>query len=71
MAKRPSSASKPAGLKHKTQIAPVQALPSREEILAFIGRERKAAMEAGSPHPDKVGKREIAKAFNIKGAARI
>ncbi|MDB5569386.1 MAG: rnr [Hyphomicrobiales bacterium] len=51
--------------------ATAAALPSKEEILAFISRERKAAFEAGSAHPDKVGKREIAKAFNIKGAARI
>ncbi len=35
-------------------------LPSREEILAFI---------AG--HPGKAGKREIARAFGIAGAARI
>ncbi len=35
-------------------------LPSREEILAFIAES-----------PGKVGKREISRAFNIKGAARI
>ena len=35
-------------------------LPSREEILAFIAET-----------PGQVGKREISRAFNIKGAARI
>lgn len=35
-------------------------LPSREEILAYIAES-----------PGKVGKREISRAFNIKGAARI
>jgi len=46
-------------------------LPTREEILAFIARERAAAQEAGRAHPEKIGKREIARAFNIKGADRI
>jgi ribonuclease R len=45
-----------------------QALPSRADILAFIAREREAL---GSKTPGKIGKREIARAFNIKGAARI
>ncbi len=35
-------------------------LPSREDILAFLAES-----------PGRVGKREIGKAFNIKGAARI
>ncbi len=39
-------------------------LPTREDILSFLKRER----EAGA---DKVGKREIARAFAIKGADRI
>jgi ribonuclease R len=38
------------------------ALPSREEILAFVGREQR---------PAKIGKREIARAFGIKGADRV
>ncbi len=38
------------------------ALPSREEILAFVGREQR---------PAKIGKREIARAFGIKGGDRI
>ena len=45
-----------------------QALPSRADILAFIAREREAL---GDKAPGKIGKREIARAFNIKGAARI
>jgi ribonuclease R len=38
------------------------ALPSREEILAFVGREQR---------PAKIGKREIARAFGIKGSDRV
>ncbi|MFO1116871.1 MAG: ribonuclease R [Beijerinckiaceae bacterium] len=41
------------------------ALPSREEILAFIARER-----AGG-HEGNIGKREIARAFGIKGSDKI
>ena len=37
-------------------------LPSREEILAFLDREQ---------GPTKIGKREIARAFRVKGADRI
>ncbi len=37
-----------------------QELPTREQILAFIAE-----------HPGETGKREIARAFGIKGAARI
>lgn len=43
-------------------------LPSREEILAFIAREREAA---GERAPAKIGKREIARAFQLKGADKI
>jgi ribonuclease R len=43
---------------------PKAALPSKAEILAFIGRE-----QANSP--TKIGKREIARAFSITGADRI
>ena len=46
-----------------------RALPSREDILAFIARERAAAAEAGLPTPAKIGKREIARAFDVKGQA--
>jgi ribonuclease R len=44
------------------------ALPSRADILAFIAREREAT---GGKVQGKIGKREIARAFNIKGAERI
>ncbi|HEY1736015.1 MAG TPA: ribonuclease R [Methylovirgula sp.] len=40
-------------------------LPTRDDILNFIKSER----EAG--HSDKIGKREIARAFAIKGADRV
>ena len=51
-------------------------LPSREEILAYLKGEAEASFARGGagkmkPRPAKVGKREIAKAFNIKGEARI
>ena len=44
------------------------ALPSRADILAFIAREREAM---GGKAQGKIGKREIARAFNIKGADKI
>jgi ribonuclease R len=44
------------------------ALPSRADILAFIAREREAL---GGKAQGKIGKREIARAFNIRGAAKI
>ncbi len=43
-------------------------LPSREEIIAFIARERETAGERAAP---KIGKREVARAFNLKGADRV
>jgi ribonuclease R len=43
-------------------------LPSRAVILGFIAREREAF---GGKTRDKIGKREIARAFNVKGPARI
>jgi ribonuclease R len=45
-----------------------QDLPSRQQILAFIAREREVL---GDKAPVKIGKREIARAFQIKGADRI
>ncbi len=48
-----------------------QSSPSKEEVLAFIARERTAATEAGRSIPATIGKREIARAFGIKGDARI
>ncbi|MGH6819606.1 MAG: ribonuclease R, partial [Methylocella sp.] len=44
------------------------ALPSRDEILTFIAREREAF---GGKTRGKIGKREIARVFNVKGPARI
>jgi len=43
-------------------------LPTREEVLAFIAREREAM---GAKTPAKIGKREIARAFGIKGSDKI
>ena len=49
---------------------PASEFPSRAEILAFVARER-AAAEAAGPAPAKIGKREIARAFGVRGSARI
>ena len=43
-------------------------LPSREEIVAFIAREREAL---GDRTPARIGKREIARAFQLAGADKI
>src|SRR5207302_7950595 len=43
-------------------------LPSRADILAFIAREREVS---GGKGRAKIGKREIARAFKLKGEARI
>ncbi len=48
--------------------SPDDCLPSREEILAFIAGEREAF---GGKTRGKIGKREIARVFNVKGPARI
>ncbi len=53
----------------KTRAAPAAAVPTREEILAFIARERSAAGERAPPA--RIGKREIARAFGITGADKI
>ena len=45
-------------------------LPSREDVVAFIAREVEAAKSNGAA-PGKIGKREIARAFGIKGDDRI
>ncbi|MEZ0170465.1 ribonuclease R [Microvirga sp. TS319] len=44
----------------RSKISSSSALPSREDLVAFIAKT-----------PGKVGKREIAQAFNIKGGDRI
>ncbi len=43
-------------------------VPSREEIIAFIARERQMA---DGRAPTKIGKREIARAFGLTGSDRI
>ena len=43
----------------------------RSEIMAYIARERSAALEAGRTVPAAITKREITRALNIKGEARI
>jgi ribonuclease R len=53
-------------LKRQRADAPLSALPSREDILAFVAREREAIGGAG-----KIGKREIARAFGVKGDDRV
>jgi ribonuclease R len=50
------------------RVEQAEALPSRADILAFIAREREGLDGRAR---GKIGKREIARAFNIKGAARI
>ncbi len=51
-----------------TDTSVLPALPTRDEILAFIARERDAK---GEKTPAKNGKREIARAFGIKGSDKI
>ena len=46
-------------------------MPSRAEILSFIAREKASAALAGAAHPEKIGKREIARAFGVRGSGRI
>ncbi len=56
----------------KTRAAPAPVsptLPSRDDILAFIARERSVAGERAPPI--KIGKREIARAFGITGNDKI
>ncbi|WP_418897212.1 ribonuclease R [Terripilifer ovatus] len=59
----------------KTQLRKAQekqgALPTKAEILAFIAREADAAAQGGKPAPGKIGKREIARAFDIRSDDRI
>jgi ribonuclease R len=50
---------------------PAKPFPSRDDILAFIAREREEAEKAGAAQPDKIGKREIARAFGIRGDDKI
>jgi ribonuclease R len=41
-------------------------IPTKDDILAFIAREK-----AAGATPDKIGKREIARAFGLTGSAKI
>jgi ribonuclease R len=52
-------------------LAKEKALPSREDILEFLAREQAEARASGKGNAGKIGKREIARAFDIKGADRI
>ncbi len=58
-------------LTHLKNTAAPHATPTRDDILAFIARGRATAEKAGAASPGKIGKREIARAFDIKGADRI
>ncbi|MGE3244732.1 MAG: ribonuclease R [Beijerinckiaceae bacterium] len=55
----------------KPHHADHDALPSREDILAFIAREKKDARERGHNGPLKIGKREIAREFGVRGGQKI
>ena len=52
----------------ESRIAP---LPSRDDVVAFIARERDAAVRAGSANPGKIGKREIARAFGLNAEGKM
>ncbi len=54
----------------KKSIATDAALPSKAAILAFIAGQREAIRDGEAPSR-KIGKREIARAFGIKGDARV
>jgi ribonuclease R len=59
----------PSGVKKTKGAAAPHGLPTREEILAFLAREQEAMRETG--RVAKIGKREIARAFSVKGADRV
>jgi len=69
--KRKQAAAKNAAPTAMDKHPAADSLPSREDVLAFIARERAHAREQGQGGPLKIGKREIARAFNIKGGQRI
>ena len=56
-------------MKKTKRSAASPSLPTREEIVAFLAREEQAMRETG--RAAKIGKREIARAFSIKGADRV
>jgi ribonuclease R len=55
--------------KTKKTGAEPHGLPSREDLLQFLAREKEAMRQSG--RGGKIGKREIARAFNIKGEDRV
>jgi ribonuclease R len=61
------SRASPARAKPKRAAAPTGALPSRDELISFIAGE---AAPSGEKPTGRVGKREIARAFGVKGEAR-
>ena len=67
------SGQKPAQAAQKDYRPASSPAPSREEIIAFIAREREAASGPSGPGrvSAKISKREIARAFDIKGEDRI
>ncbi|MBV9701564.1 MAG: ribonuclease R [Methylobacteriaceae bacterium] len=65
-AKRPGGAPQVAG----GSAEAAGRIPSKAEILAFLARESEAAEKQGKANPGKIGKREIARAFGIKGSDR-
>ncbi len=56
-------------MKKTKRDTPTPGLPTREEVLAFLAREEQAMRETG--RVAKLGKREIARAFSVKGADRV
>jgi ribonuclease R len=61
------SRSSPARAKVQRAAAPTGALPSRDELISFISGE---AAPSGEKPTGRVSKREIARAFGVKGDAR-
>ncbi len=57
----------PARDKPKRAAAPTGALPSRDELISFIAGQ---AAPSGAKPTGRFGKREIARAFGVKGEAR-
>ncbi|MCB2051933.1 MAG: RNB domain-containing ribonuclease, partial [Novosphingobium sp.] len=73
-AKPPPRKSRSRAARDAADVTPHPAhdtLPSREDILAFIAREEKDAHARGHNGPLKIGKREIAREFGIRGAQKI
>jgi len=65
--REPDPLRKPSTVRRAAQPAVSPALPSREELIAFIGGE---AAPNGEKPPARVTKRDIARAFGVKGEAK-